>query len=212
VPACVYAGRVDADAAVFPLGSSFVSLVPVYDKYFGPFDPAVGRAHVCSFGFEPNPRHKPILDAISERYTALGWRTHIQIVGVLDRDDVLHFDHTGGEAFDGQHQNWGGHFLAAPSANSEIVKVIDFPKWFRYHILERQYDTSLARPTPPTIVMKVRHEGEREREVQSSVHLAPPSCQLTLLPLLWSGLVRPSVRLSVCLSATRSTSRVWTSR
>ena len=58
---------------------------------------------ICSFEFEPNPVHRPKLEAKSDAYRALGWRYEYIQAAAGDFDGYMNFHHNADE----EKEEWG---------------------------------------------------------------------------------------------------------
>eukprot|EP01103_Thecamoeba_quadrilineata_P008395 TRINITY_DN18140_c0_g1_i1.p1 TRINITY_DN18140_c0_g1~~TRINITY_DN18140_c0_g1_i1.p1 ORF type:complete len:284 (-),score=25.20 TRINITY_DN18140_c0_g1_i1:138-989(-) len=127
-------------------------ILPYFDTFFGR-DLEVRRA-VCSFGFEPNPGHTPYLKYTEESYKKLGYNVKIfteTAVGDFDGEASLVIEDSSRES---NHMDWGAKIGdSVEGKKTKAVRMLNFPKWFKENIADRNYTGQSA------IVMKVDIEG-----------------------------------------------------
>lgn len=153
-------------------------ILPVFDNYFGPGN----RSDVCSFGFEPNPRHVVALEAVVARYTRPGRIVSVEraAAGCADAGGQFIPDTTP----DAQaNAEWGAAVKALPpgasAPDSGSIRVIDIVAWLDLHVFRRRlpsvgdlehmseqgpYSPSQSPQSTknPTLVMKIDIEGADE--------------------------------------------------
>ena len=136
-------------------------ILPVYDRFFGPGN----HSDVCTFGWEPNPRHATYLAAVESYYRARGIRVVINVAAAGTADGWGTFQSDG----DTNNREWAssvamGRPESTPPAGA--VRVMDVAGWVARHILPRRIPaaaaSSAAAAFPPAIVMKLDIEGMDE--------------------------------------------------
>ena len=85
-------------------------VLKVFDDHFGPVEYKGRRQDtVCAVGFEPNPRHTPVLKTIEEAHKSCGWRTTFYTEVAASHDygsiDFLSDNDLG-------NKEWGGSIVA----------------------------------------------------------------------------------------------------
>ena len=108
----------------------------IYAQLFG-----VDRDHVCTFGFEANPRHTNRLKVLEQAYSRIGRRVRIFTSTAVSthNQDVTFYQDPGAE----EHNEWGASlaidFLAdRQSLKTVTVSAIDIACWFKAEIAARR--------------------------------------------------------------------------
>jgi hypothetical protein len=166
---------------------------PVFDGAFGN---ASDRSHVCSWGWEPNPGHRPVLDRMVKHYKSKGYRVSVShtAAGTFEGYGVFKSDG------DLEHKEWGAHveplpqgLSPMPSANTVIVS--DVPTWILHNVVWRTWEGRSSAPGGPAsaagrVVMKIDAEGSDERILAAMVRNGA-LCGVDIL--YTEGHVRPEV-------------------
>jgi len=114
----------------------------------------------CSFEFEPNPAHRPKLEAKSDAYRAMGWRYEYIHAAAGDFDGYMDFHHNK----DGKYEEWGFSVKQLVEGDTiiEKVPVIRLSSWIKHHIIQRMVPSSpfgTDSNQTPSVVMKIDIEG-----------------------------------------------------
>lgn len=89
--------------------------VAIFDKYFGPVEQR--RTDVCTFGFEPNPRHTSRLQALERAYRQRHWDVTIFTgTAVGTKDGVVYFQSDHDEA----NNEWGSRVVETQQTPDDI--------------------------------------------------------------------------------------------
>lgn len=146
-------------------GNSFVvdgPIIQIFKQLFG----ETNRANVCTFAFEPNPRHEPRLREMEAVYRSLGIRYNFFSTAVGTKAASLHLSkpNSYGQA--------AATLMEGASRNSVLVKVINFLAFFRKQILQSNFFDSARNPRGK-IFCKMDIEGEEfnllPRLIQSGI-------------------------------------------
>lgn len=127
-------------------------ILPKFTEYLG--NVTERRARVCSFGFEPNPRHAKRLQDLEAAYRALGWDVTIFTSSAAGAEDgTVYFKSDG----DFANEEWGST-VASTQANDDDISVsqISLPRFFRDYLRWDDGDDGHV------ILMKVDIEGMDE--------------------------------------------------
>ena len=158
------------------------SILPMFEKYFGPLE--FRRKSTCALGFEPNPRHRKELSPLQKCYNARGWRTRVIEAGCGTEDGTAVFQS------DKQVENneWSARFnLRASKAttrgmetivnNSDLsdmtLRLVDAARFVREEVLQRRVPLGVPGwhanefPVRPAVVMKIDIEGMDGAVLQS---------------------------------------------
>ncbi|KAL9187335.1 hypothetical protein ACHAXT_001438 [Thalassiosira profunda] len=109
---------------------------------------------ICSFGFEPNPKHRERHRQLQQSYNSLGWRYFPIAAGVSDANGNMTFYE------DNDPSGWGYSVVErTPNAPKEVVPVLHFAKWIEHHILNRELPPRGDAARPPSVVLKLDIEG-----------------------------------------------------
>eukprot|EP01083_Nonionella_stella_P037211 101446_1 len=103
-----------------------------FDLLYG--NVSVRRTGVCSFGFEPNPRHHYRLNNIEKCYNSQGWKTKFyhNAVFVRDNENIIFYSDE-----DTEHEEWGAGISMnwdnqSRSENSKYnVRTIDIARFIK---------------------------------------------------------------------------------
>jgi hypothetical protein len=129
------------------------SLSMLFDDLFG----LQNRENVCTFAFEPNPRHQPRLREMEAVYNSLDLRYHYFPVAVstINTNLLLGRPNSEGQAAASLVKDG-----VKTDKHTISVKVIDFPSFFREHILKSTFFDSMTKRPRGKILCKMDIEGE----------------------------------------------------
>lgn len=116
---------------------------------------------ICSFGFEPNPKHWERHRQLEESYRKVGWRYTAIQAGASDTDSNMTFYHHSDRA----NEEWG--FSAQRNEVTdvpEIVPLVRLSRWIRHNVVERRMPSKVhgrygGAPPVGKVVMKMDVEG-----------------------------------------------------
>jgi hypothetical protein len=135
---------------------------PIFDEFFG--NTSV-RDNVCSWGWEPNPAHQPILNRLVKHYTAKGYRVSVShsAAGNFDGHGVFKSDG------DLANKEWASHVEPLPEGQKpghDSVEVSDVSSWILHNVVWRTWPGRALPPGPASavgrVVMKIDAEGSDE--------------------------------------------------
>jgi hypothetical protein len=138
------------------------SILPIFDKYFGPQTSRLSSGTLCAVGWEPNPAHTPVLVKLEEAYKRCGWKVQIHTqTGVGAHQLKTHF-----KAMDYANQGDGfmGHMVDSSGSGTTTMDTIRIADFINNVVATRRIPKEKGEELPPAVVMKLDVEG-KETEV-----------------------------------------------
>jgi len=160
------------------------SMLPIFDKHFGPQTSGLRSGRVCAVGWEPNPAHTPALTRLEEAYNRCGWKVKIHKqtgVGAFylntqfkNMDFANKGDGIGGQIRD----SWG----AGDETTSVVtIRIADF---INNVVATRRLPQGKEEGLPPAVIMKLDVEG-KEMEVIPDLLLSGALAHVDTLHVDW---------------------------
>ena len=140
-----------------------------FDTYFGRPDErrlklSLDSKYICAVGFEPNPRHTPILEALEIAYNKCGWRTNFLKSTALS-DKIGNVTFFKGSLHDKDKTDVSGTIagktwsLTKPGTPESSVVSVQLSDFFAEHIINRVPNRRVHAGEKPKIVVKMDTES-----------------------------------------------------
>jgi len=158
------------------------SMLPIFDKYFGPQATRLRAGAVCAVGWEPNPAHTPVLVRLEEAYNRCGWKVKIHTqTGVGSRQQETHY-----KAIDyaKKGDGIGGQIRDSAEDGTTRVATTRIAEFINNVVAARRIPKGRGEELPPAVIMKLDVEG-KEMEVIPDLVLSGALAHIDTLHVDW---------------------------